>query len=336
MSVLPKTYTGPGLADLQLNGYAGFDFNGEVEAWSAQELHRLRRRLRQRGVVMSLPTLVTRDADSMIARARRYAELVSSDEALAAAFPKLHIEGPFLSPIDGPRGAHPKRWCRTPAEMPDFLDRMIDAGGGRIALFTLAPELPGAIELIRRLAEKGICPSIGHSDATPADLEKAVAAGARMSTHLGNGSHQMLPRLDNYVQRQLADDRLSAGFIADGQHMPFCTLKNFLRAKTPARSILVTDATAAAEMGPGRHMLSGGMVEVTPEGRCSRPGEPNLAGSVLSLDRAVINVALHCDVTFEQAWAMASTAPARLVGLPPPPAVTVTVTPEGFAADGGS
>jgi N-acetylglucosamine-6-phosphate deacetylase len=153
-----------------------------------------------------------------------------------------------------------------------------------------------------------------------------------MSTHLGNGSHQMLPRLDNYVQRQLADDRLFAGFIADGHHMPFCTLKNFIRAKTPARSILVTDAIAAAEMGPGKFQLGGGIVEVTPEGRCFRPGQPNLAGSALSLDRAVVNAALHCDVSFEQAWAMASTTPAKLMGLPAPRGVSVRVTAGGFAS----
>jgi N-acetylglucosamine-6-phosphate deacetylase len=330
MKELPRQYAGPGLVDLQLNGYAGLDFNDPAEKWSARELHRVRERLRRRGVVAALPTLVTSDPEAMIARARRYAELVSADEALASTFPKLHIEGPFLSASDGPRGAHPRRWCRTPAEMPDFLDRIVEASGNRVALVTVAPELPGAIDLIRRCAAMGICPAVGHTEATPAQLDQAVAAGARMSTHLGNGSHQMLPRLDNYVQHQLADDRLFAGFIADGHHMPFTTLKNFLRAKTPARSILVTDATAAAEMGPGRFMLAGGMVEVTPEGRCARPGEPNLAGSALTLDRAVINAALHCGVTFDRAWTMASTTPAKLVGLPTPHSVTVAITEQGF------
>jgi N-acetylglucosamine-6-phosphate deacetylase len=340
MTALPHSFTGPGLVDLQLNGYAGFDFNGDASAWSAEQFHRVRDLLAGRGVVMALPTLVTGDPQAMVARARRYAEIVSTDAELAAAFPRLHVEGPFLSPSDGPRGAHSKRWCRTPAEMPDFLDRMIDASGagadspkaGRIALFTLAPELPGAIELIERLAAAGICPAIGHTEASAEQLDRAVAAGARMSTHLGNGSHQMLPRLDNYVQRQLADDRLFAGFIADGHHMPFCTLKNFIRAKTLARSILVTDAVAAAEMGPGRYMLAGGMVEVTPAGRCSHPGEPNLAGSALTLDRAVINTALHCDVTFEQGWEMASTRPAGLVALGKPRPVTVQVQGDRFSA----
>ena len=151
-----------------------------------------------------------------------------------------------------------------------------------------------------------------------------------MSTHLGNGSHPALPRLDNYVQTQLADDRLWASFIPDGIHMPLTTLKNFIRAKTPARSVLVTDAIAAAELGPGQYTLGGQVVEVSPDGRAARPGHANLAGSTLTLDKAVVNVALHCDVPFEQAWAMASTRPARLAGLDEPEVVTVAVTEKGF------
>ena len=153
-----------------------------------------------------------------------------------------------------------------------------------------------------------------------------------MSTHLGNGSHLMLPRLDNYVQRQLAEDSLYASFIADGHHMPLTTLKNFIRAKTPGLSILVTDAMAAAEIGEGEYRMGGELVMVSKDGMVAKPGATCLAGSVLTLDRAVINVTLHCGVMFSQAWAMASSNPAQIAGLPEPLQVTVKIAEAGFSA----
>lgn len=330
MPPIPAFHTGPGLVDLQVNGTAGFDFNSSPAGWSAEAFHRVRQALHRRGILMALPTLITGDADGMVARARRYSQIIAEDPRLAEAFPKLHIEGPFIAPDDGPRGAHPRQYCRTPLELPHLLDRLLEASGGRIAILTLAPELPGALELIAEAAERGICPALGHTQATAAQIAAAVDAGARMATHLGNGSHMTLPRLDNYVQAQLADDRLWGCFIGDGHHMPFTTLKNFIRAKTVEQSILVSDATAAADMGPGRYVLAGMEVEVSPSLRVSKPGEPNLAGSALTLDRAVFQVARNCAVSFEEAWAMASANPARAIGLGVPAEVLVAISPQGF------
>jgi len=330
MSGLPSSHTGPGLVDIQVNGYAGLDFNGEPDEWSGAELRRIRDMMARRGVCAALPTLITDRPDAMIARAQRYAELAAEDAELARFFPALHVEGPFVSPATGPRGAHPREHCKQPAELPDFFDRIRRAAAGRIAIFTLAPELPGAIDLIGRLSAAGVCPAIGHTQASKDVLAEAVAAGARLATHLGNGTHQTLPRLDNYVQAQLADDRLSASFIPDGHHMPFGTLKNFIRAKTPARSVIITDAIAAAELPAGEYRLGRRAVVVRPDGHCSKPGEDNLAGSVLTLDRAVINVFGHCGVGFEQAWAMASSHPAALAGMATPPQVTVRISEAGF------
>jgi N-acetylglucosamine-6-phosphate deacetylase len=329
-SLLPKTWNGPGLVDLQVNGFAGFDFTGPAEQWTAEEIEKVRQGLSRRGIVAALPTFITDDLQSLLARARKYRQLIERNPTLAVAFPKIHIEGPFISPEDGPRGAHPKAFCVAPKEHPDFLAQIRDASGDRLGILTLAPELPGALDLIARASEAGICVAIGHSAASSETIRAAVEAGARMSTHLGNGSHQMLPRLDNYVQAQLADDRLAASFIPDGHHMPFFTLKNFLRAKTPRRSILVSDSIAAAGCGPGRYLLGGEEVVVSDDLRCSKPGQPNLAGSALTLDQAVVNVCLHCDVSFEQAWVMASTIPASLIGLTPPPSVNVDVRADGF------
>lgn len=331
-NTIPEIHHGPGLVDLQLNGYARFDFNSEPETWTIDDFDRVRRALNRRGVRVALPTLITDDPGRMIARARRYAWLIEGDKKLAQAFPRLHIEGPFISPEDGPRGAHPALHCATPEALPNFLPRIREACGDRIGILTLAPELPGALNVIEAAAEQNICVALGHTQASADLIHAAVDAGARMSTHLGNGSHQRLPRLDNYVQTQLAEDRLWASFIADGHHMPFSTLKNFIRAKTPSRSILVTDAIAAADVGPGRYRLGRQEVVVSSDLRVAEPGRPNLAGSALTLDRAILNVALHGDVSFPQAWAMASTQPAHLIGLSALPNITVRITPDGFTS----
>ena len=329
---LPSRFAGPGLFDLQLNGYAGFDFNSSPERWITDDFDRVRSALARRGIAGALPTLITAYPDSMIARAARYAEIVAASPDLEAAFPLLHVEGPFISSEDGPRGAHPRRYCTTPRDLPDFLARLREASGDRIGILTLAPELPGALELIQEAAAAGIRVSIGHTQASASIIADAVAAGARMSTHLGNGSHQLLPRLDNYVQAQLAEDRLTASFIADGHHIPWYTLKNFLRAKTAARTILVSDGIAAADIGPGIFQLGEERVEVTRDLRVHLPGQPNLAGSALTLDRAVVNVALHCDVSFEETWEMASARATSFVGLTPRPTVVVQVSEEGFSS----
>ena len=337
-SMLPSSYRGPGLVDLQVNGYAGFDFQSDPAGWTLEDMQALDEALDRRGVAMVLPTFITDGSEALIARARKYAALIERDPRLEARFPLLHIEGPFISPADGPRGAHPRRFCRTPAEEPELLAQLREVSGDRIGILTLAPELTGALDLIEEAAAAGICVGLGHTQASAGVLGEAVGAGAVMSTHLGNGSHQMLPRLDNYVQVQLADDRLAASFIADGQHMPFYTLKNFIRAKTPERAVLVTDAIVAAELGPGRYRSGHAEIVVTPELRASKPGEPNLAGSALTMDRAVVNATLHGGVSFEEAWAMASVRPADLLGLEMPPSITVSkISKDGFikASDDG-
>lgn len=320
---------GPGLIDLQVNGYAGVDFNGPPTSLTRDALHHAAESMRRRGVVGCAITLITDEHAAMAARARRLADLLDADAALAGCYVALHVEGPFISPEDGPRGAHPREHTTTPADAPDLLPQLRDAGRGRVRIVTLAPELPGATEAIRWLADQGIVPAIGHTAATVAQLDAAVRAGARFSTHLGNGSHDLLPRLDNYVQAQLADDRLAASFIADGVHMPLFTLRNFLRAKGPALSILVTDAVAAADAPAGRYAI--GSVAVESDGRrVQRADGTSLAGSSLTLDRAVLNAYRHASLLLEQAWAMASRNPARLLGLADPPPVTVRVGEESF------
>ena len=328
---IPQRYTGPGLVDIQLNGYAGVSFNDQANMFSADDLHKVRKALARRGVVATLPTFITDDFEHILQRCKLYAKHLDQDLDLGRTFPKLHIEGPMISPVEGSRGAHPVEYCQIPADSPDFLDRLLEASGNRIGIITVAPELPGAIDLIRRGTAARVTMAIGHCNPSNDDIAAAIDAGAKMCTHLGNGSHQILPRLNNYIQMQLTADELFASFIPDGHHIPFFTLKNFLRAKTTDRSVLTTDAISAAEMGPGRYRLGNNAeVEVLENGFCQIPGQQNLAGSALTLDMGIINVVKYCDVDWETALTMASTLPAQLVGIEIPQEVTVEISDKGF------
>lgn len=333
MADIPSRYSGPGLVDLQVNGYAGFDFNSDPDSWTTEDFSRIRNSMRKRGVVAALPTIITDDVDQMLKRVSTYASLMESNPDLASQFPGLHIEGPFISPNEGPRGAHPKSHCKLPAELPRFLEDLRQESGGRIFLFTLAPELKGTIELIKEATNANICVGIGHTDAGFDTISEAVRAGAQMSTHLGNGSHQLLHRHANYIQIQLAMDELFASFIADGHHIPFYALKNFIKAKGIERSILVTDAMSAAEMGAGTYKLGNEKVVVRDDLYVSIPGQQNLAGSALTLDRAIINVATNCNIPFEKAWHMASVRPASLIGLKELPEITVEIEDHSFTLE---
>jgi len=330
MPDLPSRFTGPGLVDLQVNGYAGFDFNSNPDKWSADDFRKTGEALRKRGVVAVLPTFITDDFVQLMDRVSKYSALMQSNPDLQSRFPGLHIEGPFISPNDGPRGAHPVIHCKQPSEIPEFFADLISKSGNRISMITLAPELKGAMELIEMAEKAGICAAIGHTEAGSETIAHAIRAGAKISTHLGNGSHQILPRHANYIQVQLAMDELFASFIADGHHIPFYALKNYIRSKGVVRSILVTDAMEAADKGAGTYKLGKQNVIVREDLLVRVPGQPNLAGSALTLDRAVINVATHCDVPFETAWRMASVQPASLVGLTNLPEITVEVRNDAF------
>jgi N-acetylglucosamine-6-phosphate deacetylase len=318
--------SGPGLVDLQINGCFGMSFNCSPEEMTVEKIEDGLGKLRERGVAAVLATICTAPADHMLGRVRRIVELRDRSELIAEMIPGFHIEGPMLSPSDGPRGAHDPHAIVAPADAPALADDLIEASGQRIRIFTLAPERDGAMNLIARLAAAGVVVSLGHHEADAATTAEAVEAGASMCTHLGNGSHAMIPRLDNYIEHQLADDRLVAGFIPDGHHIPFPTLKNFLRAKGVERSFFVSDAVAVAGLPPGVYGKDGGMNRVlTEDGAVRLEGSPYLSGSALTLDRGIINAAAHTDLSFETAWWLSSTRPAELVGLDKPPAVTVEV-----------
>jgi len=290
----------PGLFDLQLNGYGGVDFNDP--AVTAEAVSRALDTLQETGVTRCLPTLITSSFDDFAPCAR--AVVASGHPAVAG----LHMEGPYISPEDGPRGAHPREWIRE-ASLDDF-ERRQEAAEGRIRLVTLAPEVPGTLPLVEHLVKAGVRVAIGHSGAAKDVITDAVSAGATMSTHLGNGCSDILPRHPNVLWTQLAEDRLVAGLIVDGIHLPPEMVKTMVRAKTPERVILVTDAVTRAGCAPGRYRLGPLEVELSPEGRVWSPTSGTLAGSALLLPNGVANLCRFTGMAIEEALPLASTSPA--------------------------
>jgi N-acetylglucosamine-6-phosphate deacetylase len=298
-----------GLVDLQVNGFAGVDFNDA--ALTADALDHALQAMLLGGVTACLPTIITAGLDDMAARLAALDRAVADSRLGPLMVPGYHLEGPFLSPAAGFAGCHPPAAMIAPA--PTVVERLAAGLRRPVLLLTLAAELPGAEALIRWLVARGVVVAVGHSDAGAAVVERAAAAGARLSTHLGNGLPQTLLKLDNPLMAQLAEDRLAASFIADGIHVPVPALRAMVRAKGPGRAILVTDAVAAAGAPPGRYGFAGMTVEGAADGSVRLPGTRTLAGSALTLDAAVRNVAAWGIASADGAVAMASAAPAALL-----------------------
>jgi N-acetylglucosamine-6-phosphate deacetylase len=222
------------------------------------------------------------------------------------------MEGPYISPEDGARGAHAAEHV-IPASIDDFSRRQ-DAADGRIVLVTLAAETPHALRLIEHLVKTGVRVAIGHTAASPLQITDAIAAGASLATHLGNGCAQNLPRHPNVIWELLAADRVFASLIVDGHHLPPSTVKAMVRAKDPRWTILVTDAIAAAASPPGDYTIGDVTCTLGEDGRVSLPGTPYLAGSSLTMDRAIGNTARFTGLPIDQVAAMASSVPAAFLG----------------------
>jgi N-acetylglucosamine-6-phosphate deacetylase len=299
-------FLAPGFIDLQVNGFAGVDYN--TPAAPLEEIARSIRALFATGVTRFFPTVITGSPEDMAGAMRNLAD---ARERLpeGAAIEGLHIEGPHISPEDGPRGAHPRRWVRRPDV--HELHRWQDAARGLVRLVTLSPEWPEATRYIETAVREGVVISIGHTGATDAQIADAVSAGATLCTHLGNGAHAMLPRHPNYLWNQLADDRLTAGFIVDGIHLSTTFLNVALRAKGVARSFLVTDAVMPAGAAPGLYRLGEQEVELLADNRVVLPGTSRLAGSSLRMHHGVANLMRLAGLGISDAVAMATVQPAR-------------------------
>src|SRR5581483_11068871 len=304
-------YISPGWIDIQVNGYAGVDYNNP--ATPQEESARSIVVLYSMGVTRFYPTVITGSPDAMVGSMRN---LARAREALAegAAMDGFHVEGPHISPDDGPRGAHPRRWVRPPNF--DEFRRWQEAAQNHIRLVTLAPEWPEAPRYIEQVTAQGVVVSIGHTGANTQQIASAVSAGATLSTHLGNGAHSELRRHPNYIWDQLAEDRLMADFIADGIHLPASFLKAAVRAKGVERSVLVTDASAPAGCKPGRYFLGEQQVDLTPDNRVVLAGQERLAGSALRMDRGVENLMKLAGLSLADATTLATTNAARAGKVP--------------------
>jgi N-acetylglucosamine-6-phosphate deacetylase len=308
-------FVAPGLVDLQVNGQRGQEFN-DLEL-TVEKVTLISRAMDADGVTRYCPTATTQSFE-MLSHAMRVIDdacqqVPEVDRRVAC----IHLEGPYLSAQDGPRGAHPLEHCREPDW--DEFQRLQEAAGGRIGIHTVSPEYAGSAEFIRQVAGSGVLVAIGHTSASTDQIRAAVDAGATMSTHLGNGAHTQIRRHPNYIWDQLADDRLTASLIVDGHHLPAAVVKTFLRAKTIDRCVLVSDITGMAGMPPGLYENSSlGSVEVLEDGRLVVPGQRQLlAGACRPIGVGIATVMQYADVKLEDAVVMASQRPASLIGLEP-------------------
>jgi N-acetylglucosamine-6-phosphate deacetylase len=309
----PLHWVAPALFDLQINGCEGRGFSSE--RLTGDDVRHVVSVCRRHGIAGLCPTLVTNSFEALRHGLETIRRTCETDATVARAVAGIHLEGPHISPEDGPRGAHPKQHVRPP-DWDEFC-RLQEVSGGRVRLVTLAPEHDGALPFIEKLTAAGVVVAIGHTAATGDRIRDAASAGARLSTHLGNGAHAILPRHPNYIWDQLAEDRLWASIISDGHHLPASVVKSIVRIKTPARTILTCDASNLAGSPPGRYREWGQELEVLPGGQVVLSGTSYLAGSGVFTDVCVAMVMRMAGVSLAEAFDTAGARPRELLGLPP-------------------
>ncbi|WP_299782625.1 amidohydrolase family protein [uncultured Formosa sp.] len=303
-------YIAPGLTDIQLNGFKGIDLN--QLGLKCSDLKRLTEILFKKGVTTYYPTIITNSEEAISTLLNVVAMACEKYPEVDACIGGIHLEGPFLSREDGPRGAHAKKYIQAPNW--DLFSHWQKVAKGRIKIITISPEWPESCEFIKRCVNSGIVVSIGHTAANPEQINKAINAGASMSTHLGNGCHAMLPRHINYIYEQLASESLWSTVIADGFHIPDSLLKIFIKTK-PSQTILISDATSFADLPSGSYSGHiGGDVELDSNGKLFVKNNPNLlAGSAKSLLWGVNQLVLKNIVSLQEAWDMASLKPVEFL-----------------------
>jgi len=297
-----------GFIDIQVNGFAGVDFNHPN--FSGDDLVGVCRSLLTTGVTRFCPTLITADHKQIGRNIKEIRQACKKHPLVRSMVLGIHLEGPYINSEDGPRGAHPRAHVVRPDW--DEFERLLLLGNGLVCMVTVAPEMPGALAFIQKASQTGLVVAIGHCKPEPETIDQAVRAGARLSTHLGNGTHQMLDRHSNYLQKQLAHDRLMASIICDGPHLPDYFVKNVVRAKGKSRVILISDATAASHAPAGRYSLGDLEIEAGGDGVLRLAGTPYLTGSTLTMDRAIGNCAAFAGITLASAINMATVNPAGL------------------------
>jgi len=309
VSDIPDFWIGPGFLDIQVNGYGGYDYNQIYE--DVLNLGQISKKLLQSGVTSHFPTIITHSPEKITQLIKQIVKLRESDSLSYSCISGIHIEGPFISPEDGPRGAHFREFVRAPDW--NLFQKWIEASEGLIRMVTCSPEWEGSTSFIKNCVNSGILVSIGHTNATHAQIQEAVNAGAKLSTHLGNGMHPILPRHPNYLWSQLSESNLSATIIADGFHLPVEVIQVFNKVKGE-KLMLVSDSVALAGMPSGDYNAAiGGKVTLTPEGKLHLSGHPNtLAGSAMNILQGVNFLIKNHLVSLSETWQMASVRPQQL------------------------
>lgn len=274
-------------ADVQINGCYGVDFN--QDQLQPEDLRRVCLKLQAEGVKKFLATVISADIEAMERRISAIAKLRDADPIVAHVLAGIHVEGPFISPKPGCPGAHPRDAIREPRI--ELAARLVDAGQGLVRLVTLAPECDRRFAVTKWLSRRGILVAAGHSDASIDELRGAIDAGLSFFTHLGNGCAIQMHRHDNIIQRVLSlADRLWITFIADGVHVPWFALKNYISLVGNDRAIIVSDAMAAAGCGPGAYQIGDQLVEADDSGAVWAADRTHLAGSAALMPQMADNL----------------------------------------------
>jgi N-acetylglucosamine-6-phosphate deacetylase len=305
-------YISPGFLDIQVNGYMGNDYS--LEDLSEEHIAKIIFHLNRSGTTQHVPTIVTSPQDRIVRNLKIITQAIQHSKDIAHAILGIHIEGPFISSADGPRGAHNVAYVRPP-DLHEF-KQWQKAAEGRITTVTLAPEWDGALEFIQEITSMGVTAAIGHTAVPPDRIKAAVEAGASLSTHLGNASHPMIPRLKNYLWEQLSEDRLMAGIICDGFHLSKSVVRVFARAKGLDRLILVSDAAYLGGLKPGLYQWNDVEVQVFDDGHLGLPGTEALAGAAHLLDWDIPRFMDFTGYRLQETIPLCTQNPARILHTP--------------------
>jgi N-acetylglucosamine-6-phosphate deacetylase len=303
----------PGFTDIQVNGYGGYDFNHH--SISEASVAGCLRQLWNKGITSICPTIITNSLQFTMKAAKTITDACSHNSLIEKAILGIHLEGPFISNIDGPRGTHEAIYTRNPDL--EVWRQLQEAAEGRIRLLTIAPELPGALEFIETLTREGVVIAIGHTDASPDLIDQAIGCGAKLVTHIGNGVHPLLHRHDSYIWEELSRDELWASMICDGIHLPERMIRCIWKCKGKERTILISDSLSTAGLGPGDYPGFGDCtLRVEPNGRIIRADTGILSGSSANVVDCVRKfVRLPKIGSLEEAIRMATLNPSIILGL---------------------
>ena len=304
-----QSYVAPGLIDVQINGYVGVDFSGPD--LSVEGIRKATKALWKAGVTSYFPTVITSDIERIKTNFAILAK-AKEDPEIGASIPGFHLEGPYISPLPGFRGAHLEKYIKKP-DWKEFQEIQKAAKGG-IKIITLAPEIDGAIPFIRKCVASGITVSLGHHNGLAEDVARAVEAGAKMSTHLGNGCANEINRHNNPLWPQLSNDALTASIISDGFHLTREEVRTFYKAKGVDKTILISDALDLAGLPPGEYSRGERTLLLTPN-VVKLPKENVLAGAASPISKCVGRVMEFTECSLKNAIQMASTNPAEMFSL---------------------